>query len=127
MTVPCTQVLQQHPQLRSLKLCSCAAVTDAPLQRLPARSLRELQLVCCDSVRGHFLARLPLLEVLRLTSCGGIDPEAAALVGLQLPIMWSPLLGRTHTRPHNTCVLLYGRLSCVCVGAHRPPERPACA
>ena len=74
------QVLQRHPQLRSLKLCSCAAVTDAALHALPGESMRQLQLLCCDGVQGWFLQGLPLLQLLHLSSCSAIDPGAIALV-----------------------------------------------
>ena len=75
------QVLQCHPQLRSLKLCNCTAVTDAALRALPGHSMRQLQLLCCDGVQGWFLQHLPLLELLWLTSCSGINSEAIAMVG----------------------------------------------
>lgn len=51
-------------------------VTDRALEALPAQSLRELHLVCCEGVHGTTIARLDCLEVLRLSSCRSIAEEA---------------------------------------------------
>ncbi len=49
---------------------------DAALEALPADSLRELHLVCCEGIRGTTIARLRRLEMLRLSSCTSIAEEA---------------------------------------------------
>lgn len=70
------QVLALHPALKSFKMCSCSRVTDAALEALPAGSLRELRLFCCDGVEGRSLSRLRKLETLELSSCNAITVES---------------------------------------------------
>ena len=70
------QVLGQQPALESFKMSSCPRVTDEGLAALPASTLRELKLVCCDGVVGASLACLKRLEWLTFTSCNAVTGDA---------------------------------------------------
>ena len=70
------QVLGQQPALEFFKMGSCPRVTDEGLSALPASTLRELRLVCCDGVAGASLGRLKRLERLKLTSCNAVTGDA---------------------------------------------------
>ena len=70
------QVLGQHPTLKSFKMGSCPRVTDEGLAALPASTLQELRLVCCDGVAGASLGRLKRLERLTFTSCSAVTGDA---------------------------------------------------
>ena len=47
------QVLGRHPALESLKMSSCPKISDTCLAALPASTLRELTLVCCNGIVGR--------------------------------------------------------------------------
>ena len=70
------QVLGQHLALESFKMSSCPRISDEGLAALPASTLRELRLVCCDGIVGASLGRLKRLERLTFTSCNAVTGDA---------------------------------------------------
>ena len=70
------QVLGRHPALKSFKMASCPWISDKGLAALPASTLQELRLVCCDGILGASLGRLRQLERLKFTSCDGVTERA---------------------------------------------------
>jgi hypothetical protein len=78
-----TAVLSRNPELESLELAACNAVTDASLCKCPS-SLRELSLVMCEAVEGVPLVRLKRLETLRITKCPKVRMRSVQVRHLQV-------------------------------------------
>ena len=70
------QVLGRHPALKSFKMSACLKISDKGLAALPASTLQELRLVCCDGIVGASLGRLKRLERLMFTSCDAVTEHA---------------------------------------------------
>ncbi|CAK0787844.1 hypothetical protein CVIRNUC_011066 [Coccomyxa viridis] len=76
------QVLRQHPALEYFKLGCCPRISDEGLAALPASTLRELSLVCCDGVVGASLGRLKRLERLEFASCNAVTGDAIQVIAV---------------------------------------------